>query len=62
MVVSRLLLNKLKFKLHDGSGNEWKLISGKQAVSHILKANEFLLTIRIHERHSKKSFAPTISI
>ena len=57
-----LLLKKLKFKLRDASGNEWKLISGKQAVSHILKANDVFLTIRIRGRRLKKSFAPTISI
>jgi hypothetical protein len=47
-----LLLNKLKFKLHDGSGNEWKLISGKQAVSHILKAN----AVFTYNPNSRKTF------
>jgi hypothetical protein len=47
-----LLLKKLKFKLHDGSGNEWKLISGKQAVSHILKANDVFL----YNPNSRKTF------
>jgi len=47
-----LVLKKLKFKLHDGSGNEWKLISGKQAVSHILKANDVFL----YNPNSRKTF------
>ena len=47
-----LLLNRLKFKLHDGSGNEWKLISGKQAVSHILKAN----AVFTYNPNSRKTF------
>ena len=32
-------IRKLKFRLHDGTNTEWKLISAKQAVSRILKAN-----------------------
>lgn len=47
-----LVLKKLKFKLHDSSGNEWKLISGKQAVSHILKANGVFL----YNPNSRKTF------
>ncbi len=34
-----LELKKLKFRLRDAAGNDWKLLSGKQAVSRILKAN-----------------------
>ena len=47
-----LVLKKLKFKLHDASGNEWKLLSGKQAVSHILKANDVFL----YNPNSRKTF------
>lgn len=47
-----LLMKKLKFKLRDGSGNEWKLISGKQAVSHILKAN----AVFAYNPNSRKTF------
>src|SRR5688500_17085972 len=47
-----LVLKKLKFKLHDASGNEWKLISGKQAVSHILKAN----AVFAYNPNSRKTF------
>lgn len=47
-----LVLKKLKFKLHDGSGSEWKLLSGKQAVSHILKANGVFL----YNPNSRKTF------
>jgi len=32
-------LKKLRFHLHDGSNAEWKMISAKQAISRILKAN-----------------------
>jgi len=32
-------LKKLRFQLHDGSGADWKMISAKQAISRILKAN-----------------------
>lgn len=47
-----LELKRLKFKLHDGSGNEWKLVSGKQAVSRILKANGVFL----YNPNSRKTF------
>ena len=47
-----LLLKKLKFKLRDGSGNEWKLVSGKQAVSRILKAN----AVFAYNPNSRKTF------
>ena len=32
-------IRKLKFRLHDEANTEWKLISAKQAISRILKAN-----------------------
>ncbi|MGQ0762815.1 MAG: hypothetical protein ACT4OT_12490 [Acidobacteriota bacterium] len=47
-----LLLKKLKFTLHDASGNEWKLVSGKQAVSRILKAN----AVFAYNPNSRKTF------
>ena len=47
-----LPLKKLKFKLQDGSGNEWKLLSGKQAVSRILKANG----VFAYNPNSRKTF------
>lgn len=47
-----LVLKKLKFKLQDASGKEWKLLSGKQAVSHILKANDVFL----YNPNSRKTF------
>ncbi len=47
-----LVLKKLKFKLRDASANEWKLLSGKQAVSHILKANDVFL----YNPNSRKTF------
>jgi hypothetical protein len=47
-----LLLKKLRFKLRDGSGNEWKLVSGKQAVSRILSAN----AVFAYNPNSRKTF------
>ena len=47
-----LLLKKLKFKLRDGSGTEWKLVSGKQAVSRILSAN----AVFTYNPNSRKTF------
>ena len=47
-----LVLKKLKFKLRDDSGSEWRLISGKQAVSRILKANGVFL----YNPNSRKTF------
>ena len=47
-----LVLKNLKFKLLDGSGNEWKLVSGKQAVSRILKAN----AVFAYNPNSRKTF------
>jgi hypothetical protein len=47
-----LLLKKLKFKLQDAAGNEWKLVSGKQAVSRILKAN----AVFTYNPNSRKTF------
>jgi hypothetical protein len=47
-----LVLKKLKFKLRDDSGTEWKLVSGKQAVSRILSAN----AVFAYNPNSRKAF------
>ena len=47
-----LALKKLKFKLHDAAGGQWKLLSGKQAVSRILSANGVFL----YNPNSRKTF------
>ena len=36
-------IKKLRLKLHDAAGTEWKMISAKSAVSRILKANDITL-------------------
>lgn len=45
-------LKKLRFQLHDAAGSEWKMISPKQAISRILKANEVFL----YNPNSRKTF------
>jgi hypothetical protein len=45
-------IKKLKFRLSDSANTEWKLISGKQAVSRILKANGLTL----YNPNSRKTF------
>lgn len=45
-------IKKLRLKLHDGAGTEWKLISAKSAVSRILKAND----IRLYNPNARKTF------
>jgi hypothetical protein len=45
-------LKKLRFQLHDGSGTDWKMISAKQAVSRILKAND----VYLYNPNSRKTF------
>jgi hypothetical protein len=45
-------LKKVRFQLHDASGSEWKMISAKQAISRILKANEVFL----YNPNSRKTF------
>jgi hypothetical protein len=47
-----LEIKKLRMKLHDGAGAEWKLISAKSAVSRILKANN----IKLYNPNSRKTF------
>jgi hypothetical protein len=45
-------MKKLKFLLSDATNTEWKLISAKQAVSRILKAND----ITLYNPNSRKTF------
>ena len=43
---------KLKFRLHDASSSDWKLISAKAAISRILKAND----VFAYNPNSRKTF------
>ena len=43
---------KVRFRLRDGDGREWKLLSPKTAVSHILKAND----VYAYNPNSRKQF------
>jgi hypothetical protein len=45
-------LKKAKFRLTDNQNREWKLLSTKQAVSRIMKANQIFL----YNPYSKKQF------
>jgi hypothetical protein len=45
-------MKKLKFRLSDAANTEWKLISAKQAISRILKANDLTL----YNPNSRKQF------
>jgi hypothetical protein len=45
-------IKKLRLKLRDGAGTEWKLISAKSAISRVLKANG----IRLYNPNSRKAF------
>ncbi|HEY3026063.1 MAG TPA: hypothetical protein VGJ55_07935 [Pyrinomonadaceae bacterium] len=45
-------LKKVRFRLHDGEGNEWKMISARQAIGRILKANE----VYAYNPQSRKTF------
>lgn len=45
-------LRKLRFHLHDASTTEWKMISARQAISRILKANDVFL----YNPNSRKTF------
>lgn len=47
-----LELKRARFRLHDSGGREWKLLSPKQAVARILKANE----IYLYNPHSRRTF------
>ncbi|HMF58123.1 MAG TPA: hypothetical protein VK619_17400 [Pyrinomonadaceae bacterium] len=52
-----LPLNKLRFRLHDAEGNEWKLLSPKQVVSRILKAND----VTLYNPNSRREFTEKLS-
>jgi hypothetical protein len=43
---------KVRFRLRDGAGREWKQLSAKAAVSHILKAND----VYAYNPNSRKQF------
>lgn len=43
---------KVKFRLHDGAGREWKLVTAKAAVARILKAND----VYAYNPNSRKQF------
>jgi hypothetical protein len=45
-------LKRVRFHLHDGQGREWKMLTAKQAVSRILKAND----VTLYNPHSRKEF------
>ena len=45
-------IKKAKFRLRDGSGKEWKLLSSKEAISRVLKANE----VYAYNPSSRKQF------
>lgn len=45
-------LKRARFRLHDGEGKEWKLLSPKQAISRILKAND----VYVYNPNSRKQF------
>ena len=47
-----LELKRTRFRLRDGDGHEWKLLSPKQAIARILKANDVFL----YNPHSRKEF------
>ncbi|HET6889714.1 MAG TPA: hypothetical protein VFH31_01320 [Pyrinomonadaceae bacterium] len=52
-----LELKRARFRLHDGTGKEWKLLSTKQAISQILKANG----VFAYNPHSRKQFEKEFS-
>ena len=43
---------KVKFRLHDGAGRAWKLVTAKAAVARILKAND----VYAYNPNSRKQF------
>jgi len=43
---------RVRFRLRDGAGNEWKMTSARQAISRILKANQ----IYAYNPQSRKTF------
>ena len=50
-------INQARFRLRDPQGREWKLLSTKQAISRILKANE----INLYNPNSRKQFEADLS-
>ena len=47
-----LELKRVRFRLHDGEGREWKTLTPKQAISRILKAND----VYVYNPNSRKEF------
>ncbi len=45
-------LKRARFRLRDGAGREWKLLSPKQAISRVMKANE----VYAYNPNSRKQF------
>jgi len=45
-------LKRVRLRLRDAEGNQWKIISAKQAISHVLKANQ----IYAYNPQSRKTF------
>jgi|SRR5580765_8095192 len=45
-------MKKLRLHLHDAAGGDWKMISAKQAISRILKANG----VFVYNPNSRKTF------
>jgi hypothetical protein len=45
-------IKKLRLRLHDAAGTEWKLVSAKKAISRIMDANG----IRLYNPNSRKTF------
>ena len=45
-------IKKARFRLHDGAGKEWKLLTPKQAISRVLKTNE----VYAYNPNSRKQF------
>lgn len=52
-----LLFKRVKFRLSDGEGREWKVRSPKQAVSRILTADE----VYLYNPNSRKKFEEAVS-
>lgn len=50
-------LRRARFRLREGSGKEWKLLSPKQAISRILKANG----VYLYNPNSRKQFETEFS-
>ncbi|MEO8436731.1 MAG: hypothetical protein ABI596_17670 [Pyrinomonadaceae bacterium] len=47
-----LELKRVRFRLRDGEGNQWKMISAREAISRILKAN----AVYAYNPQSRKTF------